>query len=78
MKPPFLRLNHCQRLGVLCSLFLFLPGSNLLAQTEIVIAKQYLKDNAPRLKLLDADINEMTVSSAYMSPTTGWYHVYFN
>lgn len=48
------------------------------AQTAIATAKQYLRDNAQKQKLVESDINEMTISSAYLSPTTGWYHVYFN
>ena len=48
------------------------------AQTEIATAKAYLTQNAEKQKLSNADINDMTVSSAYLSPTTGWYHIYFN
>lgn len=48
------------------------------AQTEIETAKKYLSDNTIQYKLLPSDINEMVISSAYLSPTTGWYHVYFN
>lgn len=47
------------------------------AQKEIEIAKSYLTTNAAKQNLTAADINEMQVSSAYLSPTTGWYHVYF-
>ena len=48
------------------------------AQTEIATAKAYLTQNADKQKLSNTDINDMTVSSAYLSPTTGWYHIYFN
>ncbi|HAK77666.1 MAG TPA: hypothetical protein DCM71_12325, partial [Runella sp.] len=48
------------------------------AQSEIQTATQYLTENATKHKLLKQDIDRMTVSSAYLSPTTGWYHVYFN
>ena len=51
---------------------------SLKAQTEIATAKTYLTDNAEKYKLLKTDINDMMVSSAYLSPTTGWYHIYFN
>lgn len=78
MKPLYMALLYRYDFSILSILFLILSGSNLQAQTEIFTAKQYLKDNATKHKLVDADINEMTVSSAYLSPTTGWYHVYFN
>ncbi|WP_084332126.1 M36 family metallopeptidase [Runella limosa] len=48
------------------------------AQNEIQTATQYLTENATKHKLLKQDIDRMTVSSAYLSPTTGWYHIYFN
>ena len=48
------------------------------AQTEIATVKNYLTANAVKQNLSTADIAEMNVSSAYLSPTTGWYHLYFN
>jgi Zn-dependent metalloprotease len=51
---------------------------SLKAQTEIATAKSFLTDNTEKYKLSKTDINDMTVSSAYLSPTTGWYHLYFN
>lgn len=48
------------------------------AQTEISTAKTYLNANAAKEKLSVTDIAEMRVSSAYLSPTTGWYHIYFH
>ena len=48
------------------------------AQTEVTTAKSYLKTIAAQEKLSAKDITEMDVSSAYLSPTTGWYHIYFN
>ena len=51
---------------------------SLQAQTEIATAKNYLMVNAAKEKLSATDIAEMNVSSAYLSPTTGWYHLYFN
>ena len=48
------------------------------AQTEITTAKSYLTANAVKQNLTTVDIAEMGVSSAYLSPTTGWYHIYFN
>lgn len=47
------------------------------AQGEIQTAKNYLTQNAVKQKLSADDINNMLVSSAYLSPTTGWYHLYF-
>lgn len=58
--------------------FLTLLSISLYAQTEITTAKNYLTANAAKQKLSAGDINEMIVSSAYLSPTTGWYHIYFN
>lgn len=78
MKPLYMALLHRYDFSILSILFFIFSGGNLQAQTEIITAKQYLKDNTTKHKLVDADINEMTVSSAYLSPTTGWYHVYFN
>jgi Fungalysin metallopeptidase (M36)/Fungalysin/Thermolysin Propeptide Motif len=48
------------------------------AQTEIANAKSFLISNAEKYRLSETDIKEMKVSSAYLSPTTGWYHIYFN
>ena len=48
------------------------------AQVEIATAKQYLSSNATKFKLTELDVIEATTSSAYLSPTTGWYHVYLN
>ena len=48
------------------------------AQKEIEISKRYLNENAAKQQLSAADIAEMSVSSEYLSPTTGWYHIYFN
>ena len=50
----------------------------LQAQAEVVTAKQYLSANATKFKLTKSDVNEASISSAYLSPTTGWYHVYLN
>ena len=51
---------------------------SLKAQTEIATAKSYLTDNITKYGITKSDVNDMTVSSAYLSPTTGWYHIYFN
>jgi Fungalysin metallopeptidase (M36)/Fungalysin/Thermolysin Propeptide Motif len=59
-------------------LFIILFVQLSFAQTEIDIAKTHLQKNTQQLNLSSQDINEMVVSSAYLSPTTGWYHVYFN
>jgi Fungalysin metallopeptidase (M36)/Fungalysin/Thermolysin Propeptide Motif len=57
---------------------LALVGSVSNAQIEVIKAKEYLSINIDKFNLSKVDINEMTVSSAYLSPTTGWYHIYFN
>ncbi|GAB3713717.1 hypothetical protein GCM10027592_53160 [Spirosoma flavus] len=63
----------------LCSLFIFLGNSTpVYAQTQVETARQYVAANLQQHKLNPADINDLTLSSAYLSPTTGWYHVYFN
>ena len=78
-------MQHFSKLtskGLLCRMaFVFLlvfASVALKAQTEIASAKTYLTDNAEKFKLSKTDINNMTVSSAYLSPSTGWYHIYFN
>ncbi|GAB4037545.1 M36 family metallopeptidase [Spirosoma gilvum] len=48
------------------------------AQIEIENARSYIVENADKQKLTATDINGLLISSAYRSPTTGWYHVYFN
>ena len=70
-------LHEC-RFPILLALLGVFPTFYSQAQSEIATAKQYLRDNARKQKLVDADINDMTVSSVYLSPTTGWYHIYFN
>lgn len=53
-------------------------GTSALAQDEVNAARQYLIANASKQNLTAADVEASVVSSAYRSPTTGWYHVYFN
>ena len=58
------------------------------AQTEVEFIKTYLKkavnqpvgkDSEAKINgLSQTDINEMKASSAYRSPSTGWFHAYFN
>lgn len=57
------------------------------AQSEIATIKSYLTNVVERkekakstdlMSLSATDINEMKVSSAYLSPSTGWFHAYFN
>lgn len=47
------------------------------AQKEVETAKIYLKANAAQYHLSDNDLNEIGISSQYLSPSTGWYHIYF-
>ncbi|MCU0324096.1 MAG: hypothetical protein MUF45_02440, partial [Spirosomaceae bacterium] len=49
----------------------FAQDSNLEA------AKYHLKINQKKFQLSDNDLAEMQLSSAYISPSTGWYHAYF-
>ncbi|GAB3717413.1 hypothetical protein GCM10027592_59500 [Spirosoma flavus] len=48
------------------------------AQTEVEAARQYVAANVQQQQLTPLDIEGLLVSSAYKSPSTGWYHVYFN
>lgn len=47
-------------------------------QSEMEFVKTYLEANRVQNNLSQRDISEMTISSQYLSPSTGWYHVYFN
>lgn len=47
------------------------------SQNEVAITKSYLAQNAAKEVISTTDIDEMIVSSAYLSPSTGWYHIYF-
>jgi Fungalysin metallopeptidase (M36)/Ig-like domain CHU_C associated len=59
--------------------FIFVSISfNAISQSEVNIAKSYLVANSTKQNLTQSDIDQMIVSSAYLSPTTGWYHIYFN
>ena len=69
------------------SLFIFICTTNTQAQSEIATIKSYLTNiverkekvtNKELMSLSATDINEMKVSSAYLSPSTGWFHAYFN
>ncbi|MEY4538995.1 MAG: hypothetical protein RLZZ306_752, partial [Bacteroidota bacterium] len=78
-------MQHFSKLtskGLLCRLaFAFLlvfASVSLKAQTEIATAKTHLANNTEKYKIAKSDVTDMTVSSAYLSPTTGWYHIYFN
>ncbi|MFN8346838.1 MAG: M36 family metallopeptidase [Spirosomataceae bacterium] len=59
-------------------LFCALLSFRIQAQNEVQIAKNYLSQNTAKHKITQADLEGMLVSSSYLSPTTGWYHVYFN
>jgi predicted small secreted protein len=48
------------------------------AQKEVALTKQYLNENTAKCNLSLSDIADMKISSEYLSPTTGWYHIYFN
>ncbi|KPM47694.1 M36 family metallopeptidase, partial [Jiulongibacter sediminis] len=49
-------------------------SSHLYAQNEINSLRNYLQENSGIISQSDA--SEMSVSSAYRSPSTGWYHMY--
>ena len=78
MKQLFISKNQRSLLKTLLSIFLFSLSMSLLAQTEVETAKNYLRQNTEKHKIAASDIDRMLVSNSYLSPTTGWYHVYFN
>ena len=78
MKHIFRIKNQGLLAKVIFAFLLAFLSISVKAQTEIATAKNYLTANAAKEKLSAADIAEMSVSSAYLSPTTGWYHLYFN
>ena len=64
-------------------LLFIVPTTTIVAQAEIDLAKRELQtteiaQNADFQKLSQRDIDEMSISSAYKSPSTGWFHIYFN
>ncbi len=66
---------------VIFGLLLFVNSAN--AQNEVESTKLQLLNDANKLsvetqRLSKRDIDEMKISSAYKSPTTGWFHLYFN
>lgn len=62
-----------------CGLLVMLFFANkAFAQKEAEKIKNYLQANAAKHHLSGNDIQEMTISSQYLSPTTGWYHIYYN
>ncbi|GAB3705280.1 hypothetical protein GCM10027592_37570 [Spirosoma flavus] len=65
------------RNGFLLFFSLFL-GRSAYAQDEVEMARQYVASNLTQQKLTPTDVDGLAISSAYLSPTTGWYHVYFN
>lgn len=65
-------------LKLLITILLTLVKTIGFAQKEIVSSKDYLAKNLAKHNLSKTDVDEMIVSSAYLSPTTGWYHIYFN
>ena len=43
---------------------------------QLLTKRSTILDGVPHLS--QRDLNEMIVSSAYLSPSTGFYHLYFN
>lgn len=58
-------------------LLVLLFSFQVQAQKEAEKIKEYLTTNAATYKLSTNDLKEMSVSSAYLSPSTGWYHMYY-
>ncbi|CCH00209.1 hypothetical protein FAES_2200 [Fibrella aestuarina BUZ 2] len=75
MNPPF--TGRTPFAAILLTL-LCLAGYGAYAQSDIETAKQYVRQYGQAQAISPADVDELIVSSAYLSPTTGWYHVYFN
>jgi hypothetical protein len=78
MQQAFTPKRHGLFSKLIFAFFLAIMSMAAQAQTEIVTAKNYLAQNSSQHKLTASDIDQMVVSSSYLSPTTGWYHVYFN
>ena len=75
---PLHYFTHAIRLTVIWVSILYFTTHNAYAQKEVTTALQQLTLQADKYQLSTADINNMTISSQYLSPTTGWYHLYFN
>ncbi len=60
------------------AMFLIFLSLGVKAQKEVALTKKYLNENTAKYNLALSDITNMKVSSEYLSPTTGWYHIYFN
>jgi len=78
MKQAFTQKRHVLLPKIIFACFLAIFSITAQAQTEIVTVKSYLTQNASQHKPATSDIVQMIISSSYLSPTTGWYHVYFN
>jgi hypothetical protein len=55
-----------------------LLGSAIAQDANMEAAKSHLIINKKKLNLSEQDLEQMVVSSSYISPTTGWFHAYFN
>jgi hypothetical protein len=78
MKKLFTLFSQNLLFKIVFSVLLTIVLFNANAQKEVESAKTYLSENALKQKLALTDIAEMNISSQYLSPTTGWYHIYFN
>lgn len=63
--------------------FVLLQSLESFAQKEVQLCKELLQKNEvalgeDALRLSQNDIENMIVSSSYLSPTTQWHHFYFN
>jgi hypothetical protein len=48
------------------------------SNSNLEAIKFHLKNQQNKLSLSDSDLTNMNLYSSYLSPTTGWYHAYFN
>ncbi|SOD82147.1 Fungalysin metallopeptidase (M36) [Spirosoma fluviale] len=71
-------LYNSSRIRYALLLFFLVYSVQLIAQTEVEVARQYVIANVEKQQLTASDVGELLISSAYRSPTTGWYHIYFN
>jgi Fungalysin metallopeptidase (M36) len=78
MKKIFTQPSTSLLFNVFTFLMFLFASIEATAQVQVDIAKNYVNQNFASQKLSATDVSEMKVSSAYLSPTTGWYHVYFN
>lgn len=78
MQQVYMSVGEFARTWIFTAVLFWFGVSQAYAQTEVETAKRYIAANAGTHNLAATDVAGSIVSSAYLSPTTGWYHVYFS